>query len=483
MNYDLNETSIRIYNSYSKSVELFEPSESEMVKTYVCGPTVYDYTHAGHGRTYVVFDALRRYFNLRGYNVYFIVNITDIDDKIINRANSEGRDWTSVVDEFTRDYMDVISKLNIKVDLHPRVSSHINEIIEFISVLIERDYAYVTKSGNVYFNVDKYPDYGSLSGKRDKVLWSQEEEFLSEKRNPYDFALWKAAKPGEPWWPSPWGRGRPGWHIECSVMSSKYLGSTIDIHGGGSDLLFPHHENERAQSESFFGKRPWVKYWVHIGLLTIRGDKMSKSLGNIVALRESFKKWKPEVHRVFYLSLHYRKPQDYSDEALEQANAFYERLVGTVNILKKLSKEAVEQHYMNDNDLRTLREVMDTRRKFHEALSNDFNTAKALSAVHELTAIVYRELQYNPKYTLVWKAYQLLKEYNVVLGVLDKYFEEVPEEMKNVIDDLLKVIVDVRKELRQRKLYDLADSIRSELEKRGVRLMDKGLETTWIIER
>ncbi|WFO75369.1 cysteine--tRNA ligase [Desulfurococcaceae archaeon MEX13E-LK6-19] len=474
---------IRIYNTLTRSLELFEPFEENYVRMYVCGPTVYDYSHLGHGRAYVMFDAIKRYLVLRGYHVFHITNITDIDDKIIRRANEEGRSWSDVAEEFTKDYLDVLEKLNIKVDLHPRVSEHIKDIIEFIQILIDKGYAYVAPSGSVYFDVDKYPDYGALSNRRDKELWSQEQEFVSEKKNPYDFALWKAAKPGEPWWESPWGKGRPGWHIECSVMSTRYLGKQFDIHGGGTDLIFPHHENERAQSEAALGVKPWVKYWVHVGMLTIRGDKMSKSLGNIIPLREAFKKWKPEAIRLWYLGSHYRKPQDFTEEAVEQASKFYERLVSTINLLNKLVREAESPHRLEDKELEILEKLLGTWRKFHQALSNDFNTAEALAAVHELTNIVFKDIQYNPKYTLVWKAYQLLREYNTVLGVLDKYFEKPAEELRTLVDEILEVIVEVRKELRKRKEYELADKIRSELEKRGIRLLDKGLETTWIIQR
>ena len=474
---------IRIYNTLSRSLELFEPFEENYVRMYVCGPTVYDYSHLGHGRAYVMFDAIKRYLVLRGYHVFHITNITDIDDKIIRRANEEGRSWSDVAEEFTKDYLEVLEKLNIKVDLHPRVSEHIKDIIEFIQILIDKGYAYVAPSGSVYFDVDKYPDYGALSNRRDKELWSQEQEFVSEKKNPYDFALWKAAKPGEPWWESPWGKGRPGWHIECSVMSTRYLGKQFDIHGGGTDLIFPHHENERAQSEAALGVKPWVKYWVHVGMLTIRGDKMSKSLGNIIPLREAFKKWKPEAIRLWYLGSHYRKPQDFTEEAVEQASKFYERLVSTINLLNKLVRETECSHRLEDEDLEILEKLLGTWRKFHQALSNDFNTAEALAAVHELTNIVFKDIQYKPKYTLVWKAYQLLREYNTVLGVLDKYFEKPTEELRTLVDEILEVIVRVRKELRKRKEYELADKIRSELEKRGIRLLDKGLETTWIIQR
>lgn len=474
---------IKIYNSLTRRLEEFQPLEQGIVKIYVCGPTVYDYNHLGHGRTYVLFDALKRYLSLRGFHVFHVMNITDIDDKIIKKAQMENRDWREVVDTYLKDYMDVLEKLNIKVDLHPRVTEHISEIIDFIQILIDKEYAYVTPSGNVYFEVDKYSDYGLLSNRLEKTLWSQEQEFLSEKKKPYDFALWKAWKPGEPYWDSPWGRGRPGWHIECSVMSSKYLGKQFDIHGGGVDLLFPHHENERAQSESAFGVKPWVRYWVHVGMFMYGSDKMSKSLGNIIPLRDVFKKYSGEVVRLMYYSTHYHKPQYYSDELLEQSSKLYNRLVNTFELLKKLLRESINYYKSSESDLIVLRKLFETRIGFHKALSNDFNTAEALSYVNEYLTIVNRDLQYNPKYVLVNTAYRILIEFNQVLGVLDKYIWEKPgEEILNV-NNLIKIIVDIRNELRKMKIYELADRIRDELSKEGVFLMDKGLETTWIVKK
>lgn len=283
---------IRVFNTLGRRKEVFTPHRPPLVGMYVCGPTVYDYTHIGHARTFTVFDAVKRYLRLRGFDVFHVQNITDIDDKIINRAREEGRDWRDVVEEYSRDYFEGLRSLGIQIDHHPRVTDHIPDIIRFVHGLIEKGYAYVAESGSVYFEVDKYPGYGMLSGSLSKEAWRQEEDVMHEKKSPYDFALWKAAKPGEPSWESPWGRGRPGWHIECSVMSSRYLGSRIDIHGGGVDLVFPHHENERAQSESYFGHR-WVKYWLHASYLTIKGEKMSKSLGNIIPLREALREWGP----------------------------------------------------------------------------------------------------------------------------------------------------------------------------------------------
>ncbi len=471
--------SIKIYNTLTRRLEELVPLEPGIIRMYVCGPTVYDYNHIGHGKTYVVYDAFKRYLSLRGYHVVHVMNITDIDDKIIKRASKEGRDWREISEYYTRDYLESLDKLNVKVDLHPRVTDHIREIIEFIQILIDKGYAYTTPSGSVYFEVDKYPDYGQLSGRLDKEQWGQEQEFLSEKKKPYDFALWKAWKPGEPYWEAPWGKGRPGWHIECSVMSTRYLGKQFDIHGGGTDLIFPHHENERAQSEAALGVKPWVKYWMHSGMVLLAGEKMSKSLGNIIPLREAFKEWGPEPLRLWYLGGHYRKPLLFSEESMNQAVKLYERLVGAANMLKKLAREAVSLHRAGEKDLEILRKLLETHKAFHEALSSDFNTPKALAAVNNYLSIVYGEIQYNPKYILVSTAYRLLKEYNTVLGVLDKQLAKPPEELETLLDNIINIVVDVRKELRERKLYDLADRIRSELGKYGIILMDKGKETTW----
>jgi cysteinyl-tRNA synthetase len=465
---------IRLYNTLSKELEVLRPVEESTVKMYVCGPTVYDYTHIGHGRTYVVYDALKKYLSLRGYNVIHVMNITDIDDKIIRRAQSEGRDWREVADEYTRDYLEGLSKLKVTIDHHPRVTDHIKEIIEFIQVLIDKGYAYVAPSGSVYFEVDKYPDYGRLSGRTSKELWSQEPEFLAEKKKPYDFALWKASKPGEPYWESPWGKGRPGWHIECSVMSSRYLGGRFDIHGGGTDLIFPHHENERAQSEAYYGGR-WVSIWMHTGLVMVGSDKMSKSLGNIVPLKEAFDKWGLAL-RVWYLSSHYRKPLVFSEEALEQSKRFYERFVNTWSLLTRLEREAVDRHYVRDEDIAKARRLLELRNKFHESLSNDFNTPEMLAAVNELMSFVNRELAYRPVHMLVSIAKKLFREANAVLSLVEEAETSAEEE----VDSLVRLIVDIRRELRSLKLYDLADRIRSELMRQGIILQDKGLETTWI---
>ena len=473
---------LRVYNTLTRKYEVFEPITPGIVRMYVCGPTVYDYSHLGHARTYVAFDVIKRYLILKGYDVIHVQNITDIDDKIINRAREEGKSWREIADRFTKDYLESLEKLNIHVHIHPRVSEHIKDIIEFIEELIERGYAYVAPSGSVYFNVDKYDDYGKLSGRLKKELWSQEEEFIKEKKNPYDFALWKAAKPGEPWWESPWGKGRPGWHIECSVMSSKYLGEQFDIHGGGQDLIFPHHENERAQSEARFGRRPWVKYWLHAGLFRVSGEKMSKSLGNIITLKEAFKKWRPEVIRLWLATIHYRRPVEFSEEALKQAEKAYIRLVNTVETLKKLMRELEPDHSLGSDDLRILRELISVRKGFYESMDDDFNTSRAFSYVYKLTTIVFKELMNRPKKSLVMKAYEILWEFNRVIGVLDKHFEGGGIE-QDFINSLIELIVKVRQIHRIRKEYQISDWIREELTKLGIKLMDYKDKTEWVIER
>ncbi|MEM4602172.1 MAG: cysteine--tRNA ligase [Nitrososphaerota archaeon] len=468
---------IKLYDTLSKGEKLLEPAEQNLVKIYVCGPTVYDYTHLGHGRTYVVYDALKKYLALRGYNVVHVMNITDIDDKIIRRANETNRSWSEIADEYTRDYLEVLNKLRISVDHHPRVTQHIREIIDFVQQLIDKGYAYVGPSGSVYFEVDKYDDYGRLSGRSEKELWDQEKEFLLDKKAPYDFVLWKRAKPGEPYWDSPWGKGRPGWHIECSVMSSRYLGGRFDIHGGGTDLIFPHHENERAQSEALFGARPWVSIWMHTGLVMIGQDKMSKSLGNIVPLREALAKWDYSALRLWYLHVHYRKPLSFTEENLEQAMRLKERLVAAYDLLKKLGAEARDMHYLNDNDIKLARRLIEINNEFYESLSSDFNTPQAIATVSELLTVVFREIQYNPKYFLTSLALRALRSFNYVFTAVE---EEGVSEADLLLNEVLKILVETRRELRKRGIYDLSDSIRNELTRVGIQLMDKGLETSWI---
>jgi cysteinyl-tRNA synthetase len=472
---------LRIYNTLTREVEEFKPSEEGLVKAYFCGPTPYDHVHVGHARAFVSFDLLRRYLILKGYNVLYVQNITDIDDKIIRKAQETNSSWRDVAETYTKEYLELMGKLRVEIDLHPKVTEHIEDIIRFIEVLIERGHAYVAPSGSVYFDVTTYKDYGRLSGRVSLEEWRQEEEFLREKRNPFDFALWKAAKPGEPYWNSPWGPGRPGWHIECSVMSSKYLGDTIDIHGGGQDLIFPHHENERAQSEAYFGKSPWVRYWVHVGPLTLVGEKMSKSLGNIVRLSEAIVKWGAEVLRLWIFSVHYRRPLEYREESLEQASLTYKRLVNTYEVLLKLIRERPLEHRLGDRELRVWRVLAEVWQEFTRSLDNDLNTPKALASLHKLLSVVNAEVISLESSSLAFKALTTLELMDRVLGVLPRR-EEILRSYEE-LEELVKLIVEIRSRLRSKKMYEESDWIRSELGKLGIRLADTKEGTKWYFER
>lgn len=470
---------LRIYNTLTKRIENFESSEKDIVKAYFCGPTPYDHTHIGHARAYVAFDFLKRHITSHGYHFIHVQNITDIDDKIIRRSMSEGKSWREISDYYAKEYLDLMRELGVRIDLHPRVTDHIKDIIEFIQVLIDKGHAYVAPSGSVYFDVTTYKDYGRLSGRAFQEEWRQEEEYLAEKRNPFDFALWKAAKPGEPYWESPWGRGRPGWHIECSVMSSKYLGSEIDIHGGGQDLIFPHHENERAQSESYFGKAPWVRYWVHVGYLMISGEKMSKSLGNVITLREALDKWSAPVLRLWIFSAHYRKPLDYKEESLEQARALYKRLREAQELLIRIISDKPIEHYLSDRDLDTWRRLDEFLRGFRDALDDDLNTPEAMIHLNKFVSLVYSDVINRGSPSLALKSLVVLEKMDQVLGILPSRELKIhPED----INEWIKLVIEIRKRLRKKKIYEEADWIREELMKRGVRVFDTKEDTLWIRE-
>lgn len=472
---------ITVRNTLGRRIELFEPFNPPLVKMYVCGPTPYDYTHIGHARSFVVFDGIKRYLNLRGYSVYHIQNITNIDDKIINKSRETGKSWQEIADYYTRDYLENLEKLNIKIDIHPRVTDHIKEIIEFVSSLIDKGYAYVAPSGSVYFEVDKYPDYGRLSGRHKTEQWSQEEEYAREKKKPYDFALWKAAKPGEPYWESPWGRGRPGWHIECSVMSTRYAGGKLDIHGGGMDLIFPHHENERAQSEAYLGESPWVKYWLHTGYLTIEGEKMSKSLGNIIVLRDAIKEWGSGTLRLWFLSGHYRKQLEYSQSSLQKARRLLQRIESMALDLQKRLAKLEPTHYLQEKDLSLLREIESIYLGWHDALSNDFNFAKAFSQLQQLTKLYFKEASYSESSAVLGAIYKALYDMDKVYGVLgDKLSpEETARKTSDIAEDLVELVLEVRRELREKRMYDLADKIRSRLAGLGVEVIDFKDKSEW----
>ena len=460
---------IFVTNTLTNEKEEFKSLEDRVVKMYVCGPTVYDHAHIGHARSAVVFDVIRRWLEYRGYRVIFVRNYTDIDDKIIRRAHEEGIPWYEVSEKYIKSYEEDMEALNVKEPTYkPRVTEHIREIIEMIDGLIRKGYAYEA-DGDVYFSVRKFPEYGKLS-KRNlaELLAGARIEPGEKKRDPLDFALWKKSKEGEPGWESPWGIGRPGWHIECSVMSMKYLGETMDIHGGGLDLIFPHHENEIAQSEAYTGK-PFARYWIHNGFVMVNREKMSKSLGNFFTVKEILREFSPNVLRFFLLTVHYRSPIDFSKERLEDAERAFERIVNFV-------KSAVVIEGLKESEGEgALLQVSNYRREFESAMDDDFNTAKAFGALFELIkeanllkdrALKEGKIAREEKFSLL-EAVEVVKEFLRVLG-----FREETEEREGIEDELIKILIDVRSELRKKKEFQLADLIRDRLKELGITLED-----------
>lgn len=468
---------MKIYNTLTKELEDFAPFDPPIVRMYVCGPTVYDETHVGHGRTFVVFDSLKRYLVSVGYSVIHVQNITDIDDKIIRRAQEEGVDWRAISDRYTASYLDVLKKLDVQPTVHPRVTEHIPDIINLIDALLEKGHAYLS-GGSVYFDITSYPEYGKLS-KIPRESWRQEEELISEKRSPGDFALWKRMKPGEPFWESPWGPGRPGWHIECSAMSSKYLGVRIDIHAGGMDLIFPHHENERAQSECAFGVSPWVKYWLHSGMVTIRGEKMSKSLGNIILLKDLLAKYRPETLRLWYLSAHYRAPLDYDEDIISQYDKVREKFEEGLEKAEKVVESYKIEHALNESQVSHLRELSKIIKGYQESLSEDFDTPKALKYVHEATSLFWRSMQSKESYTVALMYYDFMDNVNRVF----RFKIAGKERITKLDSDLIQLILEIRRRLREQKLYFLADEIRRRLSELGIMVYDRGLESEYRLNK
>ncbi len=470
---------IRIFNTLGRRKEEFEPNNPPLVKMYTCGPTVYDHNHVGHGRMYVSFDGIKRYLELRGYKVIHVQNITDIDDKIINKSKETGESWESIVDKYAREYLELLEELRVKPHYNPRVTLHINEIISFIEKLLEKGYAYES-NGSVYFDVDKYKYYGELSGRLNKELWGQEEEFLSEKKHPYDFVLWKKRKQGEPCWESPWEPGRPGWHIECSVMSTRYLGERIDIHGGGEDLIFPHHENEKAQSEAALGVRPWVKYWLHTGYLTIKGEKMSKSLKNIIPLRDAIKDLGIPVIRLWILSVHYRSHLEYNETIINQSKRLYERLVSAESIIERRIIEASKSHYDTDEDIDRFKRLSSTILGFHKALSDDFNFGEAIKYVWDFTRFIHGELQYSESGGLTILSKDFIDQLNQIYAYREPGTRGTDYELFKSLVDL---VLEIRSELRRNKMFDLSDTIRNKLSDLGITVMDYKDRSEWILKK
>nr|WP_222155598.1 cysteine--tRNA ligase [Clostridioides difficile] len=463
--------SVKVYNTLTRTKEEFVPLEEGKVKMYVCGPTVYNYIHIGNARPFIIFDTLRRYLEYRGYDVTYVQNFTDVDDKIINRSHEEGISPEEVAAKYIKEYFVDCDGLGIKrATVHPQVTDNIQQIIEFIKELEYKGYAYAV-NGDVYFDTNKFEGYGKLSGQKQEDLEAGARiEVNDQKRHPMDFVLWKAKKEGEPGWDSPWGEGRPGWHIECSVMSKRYLGETIDIHAGGQDLTFPHHENEIAQSEARSGKI-FSKYWMHNGYININDEKMSKSKGNFFTVRDISKLYDLEIVRFFMLSAHYRNPVNFSDEMLNQAKAGLERLYNTKEKLEFTLSNLVESP-LTEKEVELVKELDDFRQKFIDAMDDDVNTADAVSVIFELAKLINSNVDENSSLEFAKKC---LDEFNELTGVLNI----VNKKKDTVLDKDIEELIQKRTDAKKNKEFQLADDIRQQLLDMGIVLEDTRQGVKW----
>ena len=454
---------MKIYNSQTRQKEEFVPIEPGKVRIYSCGPTVYNYFHIGNARPFIMFDLLRRYLEYRGYQVTFVHNFTDIDDKMIKRANEEGTTVAELGDRFIDEYFKDVDALGIhRASVHPRATRHIGEIIGLIKKLEKKGLAYAV-NGDVYFDTEAFPGYGKLSGQNlDDLEAGARIDVDEAKRHPMDFALWKAQKPGEPAWPSPWGMGRPGWHIECSAMSMKYLGETIDIHCGGKDLLFPHHENEVAQSEGATGK-PFAHYWMHNGHINVDNQKMSKSLGNFFTVRDISKEFDLEAVRMFMISAQYRSPVNFSKEMIEQAKSALDRLYTARDNWTFLLDHAPERE-LNAAEQELVAKGRAAIEHFDEAMDDDLNTADAIGAVFELVREGNLAINAQTARDAIKATLSALKEMTGVLGILMRENDAIPDDIKELVEQ--------RKQARAAKNWAESDRIRDEITARGFVLED-----------
>jgi cysteinyl-tRNA synthetase len=461
--------SIQIYNTLTRSKEPFVPLEEGKVKMYVCGPTVYNYIHIGNARPPIVFDTVRRYLEYRGYEVQYISNFTDVDDKLIRVANELGEDVPTIADRFINAYFEDVTALGCRrADVHPRVTESMDIILEFISTLIEKGYAYESE-GDVYYHTRKFKEYGKLSHQSiDELRLGTRIAIGEKKQDSLDFVLWKAAKPGEIFWESPWGKGRPGWHIECSAMAKKYLGDTIDIHAGGQDLAFPHHENEIAQSEALTEKT-FARYWMHNGYINIDNEKMSKSLGNFVLVHDIIKKHDPQVLRFFMLAVHYRNPINYTDELLENTKAGLDRLKTSYQNLKHRREASTN---LTDNDQEWLSKVVTLHDEFVSDMDDDFNTANGISKLFDLSKLANMYL--IEKNTSIAVIDAFMKEFEVLFGILG-----LTLEADQLLDEEIEALIEKRIQARKDRNFQLSDQIRDQLKDLNIILEDTPQGTRW----
>ncbi|MBI5993755.1 cysteine--tRNA ligase [Clostridium perfringens] len=462
---------MKVYNTLNKKKEEFIPLTPGEVKMYVCGPTVYNFFHIGNGRTFIVFDTIRRYFEYRGFKVDFVQNFTDIDDKMIKKANEEGTTVKKIGDTYIKEYYQDADALNIeRATVNPRATEFIGEIIKFVKGLVDKGYAYEV-DGDVYFSTKKFEGYGKLSGQNIEDLQSGARISVDErKKDPMDFAIWKAQKPGEPAWDSPWGMGRPGWHIECSCMAKKLLGETIDIHAGGSDLKFPHHENEIAQSEALTGE-PFARYWLHSAFVNVNNEKMSKSLNNFFTAREILERYDADVIRFLMLSAHYRQQLNFSEDLLESAKASVERIYNAIGNLENLIDE-VSREEMNEEEKAYLESLNKYKEKYIEKMDDDFNTADAITAIFDLIKDTNTNITIDSSKELAQKALELIRELGAPLGMFQK-------STKGNLEEEIEALIAKRQQARKDRDFALADKIRDELKDRGIVLEDTPQGVRW----
>lgn len=472
---------LSIYNTLTRKKEEFIPINPHEVKMYVCGPTVYDYFHIGNARSFIMADILRRYLEYKGFGVKYIMNLTDIDDRIIKKSIEEKIDAKLVAEKYTKAFFEDIEKLKVKrADVYPKATKHVHEIIDFIRQLEKKGFAY-NVDGNVFYDVSKFNEYGKLSGKKlDELEAGARVDVNEEKKNPLDFALWKKAKEGEPFWESPWGKGRPGWHIECSAMSCKHLGKTFDIHAGGNDLIFPHHENEIAQSEAANGKK-FVNYWIHFGFLNLNNEKMSKSLGNFFTTRDILKQYSAESIRLLFSQTHYRGPLEFNDELLDSAQkglVKFENLIDKINM--ELGPHLPARGGQEEEGIKSNFDFEKYDKDFEAAMDDDLNTSQAVAVLFDFVRDVNKTIAENEK--LSPKFYQEVKEFLAktaqgVLGIVD--IEKSQPQGSSVEKELIDLLIRLRNDARKEKNFDLSDKIRDGLKELGIELKDSKEGTTY----
>ncbi len=459
---------LKLYNTLTKKVEEFVPIDPPNVGIYICGPTVYDYFHIGNARTFIMADIIRKYLEYKGFNVKYVMNLTDIDDKIIKKSIEEKIQASEVAKKYSDAFLEDIKRLRIKpATIYPRATENIDEILGTIKTLIDKGSAYNVE-GNIFYNVSSFKQYGKLSGKKIEDLESGARvEIMEEKQNPLDFALWKKSKPGEPFWESEWGKGRPGWHIECSVMSCKHLGETFDIHAGGNDLIFPHHENEIAQSEAANNKT-FVKYWLHFGFLNLNKEKMSKSLGNFFTARDVLSKFSTEAIRLFFAQAHYRGPVDFTEDLLDSAEKGLEKLKNIQSTLESAIVKNKPDGIDPDFDFENF------EKRFSDAFDDDFNSPQAVAVIFDFVKEVNRTIAENDNLHLnfyIGVKNFLIKTAEKVLGIMS--FEEKERKQDSLLEnELIKILIDIRLAAKSEKNFQLADDIRKKLDALGINLKD-----------